>query len=282
MQTVEKPPPVKKTTRRRDARQMLSTRGGTTFVALVSALLAAALLLVFLNNYRDSVNGADDTASVLVAKALIEDGSPGDVVAEAELFQTTTVKVGDLKDGAISDPSNLEGKIATKDIYPGEQLVAGEFAPTTPGVVNRLRGRNRAIAVPMDESHGMIGTVRTGDHVDILAGIGLQQSGGDNRQATLRVIARDALVLKVPERQAANVSSGPNSVKPTVLRVPDTVAARIAFAADVGKVWIVARPKVGAKDSRLGETVDLQSLALRAGAEVLSEIEQDGLEEEGP
>lgn len=277
MQTVQAPPPPKKPKRRRDARQLLSTRGGTTFVAFVSSALAAGLLLIFLNNYRDSVNGDEEKVSVLVAKTLIEDGSPGDVVAEEELFQSTTVKVGELKDGAISDPSNLEGKIATKDVYPGEQLVAGEFAPATPGVVNRLRGTKRAIAVPMDESHGMIGTVRAGDHVDILAGIGLQQAGGDNGKATLRVIARDALVLKVPDKVVqGGVSSGPNSVKPTVLRVTDNVAARIAFAADVGKVWIIARPKVGAKNSRLAETVDLQSLALRAGARVLSEIEEEG------
>jgi len=186
MQTVQKPTPPKRRTPRGEARKMLSTRGGTTLLAVISAILAAGVLLIFLNQYRESVGAADDVSTVLVAKNLIEKGSPGDVVAEDALFQTTQVKKDDLKDGAISDPSSLKGKIATTDIFPGEQLVAGEFAGATPSIINRLRGFDRAIAVPLDEAHGMIGNVRAGDHVDVLAGIGLQQGTSENRRATLR------------------------------------------------------------------------------------------------
>ena len=269
MQTTQKPPPTKKPGRRPDARKLLSTRGGNAAIALVSALLAAALLLVFLERYRDSVSGADDTVTVLVAKSLIEEGSPGDVVAEYSLFQTTTVEQNDLKNGAISDPSALKGKLATTDIYPGEQLVAGEFAEAAPSVVNRLRGFDRAIAVPVDESHGLIGNIKDGDHVDVLAGIGLQQTGGENRRATLRRIMSNALVLNAPEKPKSGAGSA-NTTKPIVLRAPDDVAAQIAFAADVGKVWIVARPKAGARESNL-RTVDLQSLALGLGTRALRE-----------
>lgn len=274
MQTTQKPPPTKKPTRRADARKLLSTRGGNAIVALVSALLAAALLLVFLNNYRDSVSGADEAATVLVAKTLIEKGSPGDVVAEYSLFQTTTVTEGELKDGAISDPSTLKGKVATSDVYPGEQLVAGEFAAAAPSVANRLRGFDRAIAIPVDESHGLIGNIKAGDHVDVLAGLGLQQTAaaGDNRRGTLRRIMTNALVLKAPDKPAAGVG-GPNTTKPVVLRAPDDVAAQIAFAADVGKVWIVLRAKAGARNSNF-KTIDLQSLALGAGARALREANE--------
>lgn len=272
MQTTEKPPPTKRPAKRADARKLLSTRGGNALVALVSALLAAALLLVFLNRYRDSVSGADEAATVLVAKSLIEKGSPGDVVAEYSLFQTTTVTEAELKNGAISDPSSLKGKVATSDIYPGEQLVAGEFAAAAPSVINRLRGFDRAIAVPVDESHGLIGNIKTGDHVDVLAGLGLQQTGGQNQRATLRRIMTNALVLKAPDKPAAGVA-GPNATKPIVLRAPDDVATQIAFAADVGKVWIVGRPKAGARNSNL-RTVDLQSLALGVGTRALREADE--------
>lgn len=269
MQTVQKPPPPKRRRPRRDVGKVLSTRGGTTAVAVVSALLAAAVLLVFLNQYRESVGGADDLSTVIVAKNLIEKGSPGDVVAEDALFQTTQVRKDDLKDGAISDPSSLKGKIATADIFPGEQLIAKEFANATPSIINRLRGFDRAIAVPLDEAHGMIGNVRSGDHVDVLAGIGLQQGGGnENRRATLRVIVHDAYVLKAPDKPATGTGAGPSSMKPVVLRVSDRKASEIAFAADIGKVWLVARPKVGARESKMPVT-DLQSLALGLGATAL-------------
>jgi Flp pilus assembly protein CpaB len=202
--------------------------------------------MVFLSQYRDSVSGADQAATVLVAKSLIEKGSRGDVVAEYALFQTTAVKEADLKDGAVSDPSSLKGKYATTDIFPGEQLVASEFAEAAPSVANRLRGFNRAIAVPLDESHGMIGNVKAGDRVDVLAGLGLQPAGG---------------------------VGGPNATKPVVLRVPDVSAAQIALAADIGKVWLVLRAKAGAKNSDV-PVQDLQSLALRGAARALQQLGQ--------
>lgn len=273
MQTVQKPGPPKRRTPRRDARKVLSTRGGTTLVAVISALLAAGVLLIFLSQYRESVGAADDVTTVLVAKNLIEKGSPGDVVAEDALFQTTTVKKDDLKDGAISDPSSLKGTIATTDVFPGEQLVAKEFVNATPSIINRLRGFDRAIAVPLDEAHGMIGNIRAGDHVDVLAGIGLQQGGTDNRRATTRVIVHDALVLKAPDKPSAGAGSGPASTKPVILRVSDRKASEIAFSADIGKVWLVARPKVGAKESRVPAT-DLQSLALGVGAKALRQADE--------
>lgn len=273
MQTVQKPAPPKRRTPRRDARKVLSTRGGTTLVAVISALLAAGVLLIFLSQYRESVGAADDVTTVLVAKNLIEKGSPGDVVAEDALFQTTTVKKDDLKDGAISDPSSLKGKIATTDVFPGEQLVANEFVNATPSIINRLRGFDRAIAVPLDEAHGMIGNIRAGDHVDVLAGIGLQQGGSDNRRATTRVIVHDALVLKAPDKPSAGAGSGPASTKPVILRVSDRKASEIAFSADIGKVWLVARPKVGAKESRVPAT-DLQSLALGVGTKALRQADE--------
>src|SRR5215210_8418694 len=166
MQTTQKPPPPRKPPQRREARSLLSTRGGSTLVAVVSALLAAAVLMVFLNRYRDSVEDGNTTATVLVAKNLIEEGSAGDVVAEDAMFQTTTIRKDDLEDGAISDPSTLKGTVATADVYPGEQLLSKQFTKSNARPFNRLRGVDRAIAVPLDEAHGLIGDVRSGDRVD--------------------------------------------------------------------------------------------------------------------
>jgi Flp pilus assembly protein CpaB len=267
MQTVQTPPTPRKPSQRRDRRHPLSTRGGTTLVAIVSAILAAAVLLVFVNRYRESIREDNGTATVLVAKSLIEQGSPGDVVAEDSMFQTTTLKLSEVKDGAISDPSSLKGTIATTDVFAGEQLVASEFTKTNARAFNRLRGFDRAIAVPLDESHGLIGEVKPGDRVDVLAGIGLENNGSE-RRPTLSFIMRNALVLKAPDKPKPGVAAA-NSSQPVILRAPDRMAAQIAFAADVGKVWLIARPKAGAKSSKV-ETVDLQSLILGVGAKALT------------
>jgi Flp pilus assembly protein CpaB len=272
MQTTLKPPTPRKPPQRREGRSILSTRGGTTLVAVISALLAAAVLMVFLNRYRDSVNDGNKTATVLVAKNLIEEGSSGDVVAEDSMFQTTTVKKDELKDGAISDPSTLKGTVATADIYPGEQMLASQFTKSKARPFNRLRGLDRAIAVPLDEAHGLVGDVRAGDRVDVLAGIGLENSG-TNRRPTLSVLVRNALVLKAPDKPKVGVGAQA-STQPVMLRATDREAAQIAFAADVGKVWIVARAKVGSKDSKF-PTVDLQSLILGTGLKVLKQANEN-------
>ena len=152
----------------------------------------------------------------------------------------------------------------------GGSAVADGFVNATPSIINRLRGFDRAISVPLDEAHGMIGNIKAGDHVDVLAGIGLQQGATENRRATLRVIAHDAYVLKAPDKPAAGAGGGPSTTKPVVLRVSDRKASEIAFAADLGKVWLVARPKVGARESKVPVT-DLQSLAVGLGARALEE-----------
>ena len=60
--------------------KLFTTRRGTIIMGIVAAVLAAIVLLVYLNHYRNSVNGGSQPLSVLVAKSLIQKGTPGDVV----------------------------------------------------------------------------------------------------------------------------------------------------------------------------------------------------------
>src|SRR5215207_13082 len=132
MQTTESPK------RKVDLGKTLSTRNGTLLVSAVAALLAGAILLVFLSQYRDSTRDDGVSASVLVAKRLIERGSPGDVLADQGMFQRASVPRNDLKNGAITDPESIKGQVAANDIYPGEQLTSADFAPGTARAQNRL------------------------------------------------------------------------------------------------------------------------------------------------
>src|SRR5436190_14615326 len=165
-------PPRKQKRSRIDLTKLMSTRRGTALVAGACAVLAALVLLVFLQQYRNSVSGNNQTVSVLVAKSLIEKGSSGTVMAEKSIFQTAQVRKNDLKNGAIADPANLRGKVAVNDIYPGQQLVLADFAPATGGVRDRIQGDDRGISLPLDAAHGMSGDVQAGDHVDVFTLLG--------------------------------------------------------------------------------------------------------------
>ena len=234
------------------AQRLLSTRGGTIAVSAVAAVLATAVLLAYLHRYRETVGASSEPMSVLVASDVIEKGTPGSVVGAQERFQVATTPRSELKEGAITDPAALRGKVAVDDIYPGEQLTVGHFSATGADVVgNRLSADQRAIAVPIDPAHGMIGSVEAGDHVDVFAGFNVKRLRADGtpdpeaeERPVLRLLVEDVVVLAAPEA-AGGVGGGGQSANVT-LRVADEDAARIAFAADNGKVWVVLRPRSGA------------------------------------
>ena len=88
-----------------------------------------------------------------------------------------------LESGALSSAAALDGKVATRDIYPGQQITAADFASDADPLRGKLRGDQRAIAVPLDSAHGMIGEVRAGDEVDVLAGFNSADASERSRPA---------------------------------------------------------------------------------------------------
>jgi Flp pilus assembly protein CpaB len=266
MQTIQAPKPRRPRKRAVDLRKLVSTRRGSALVAGVSALLATAVIMVFLHQYRQSLNAGKQEETVLVARNLIEKGSSGTVIAEKSIFQTAQVRKSDLKTGAVSDPSLLRGKVTSQDIYPGQQFVIGDFVPATGGVRDHIVGTDRAISLPLDNSHGMIGDVQAGDHVDVFYEAGASgQLGAVQNQTRSVVIAllRNLLVLRAPVKAVTGGLGGANSTQQVVLRASDAQAQRLAFASDNGRIWLVLRPKVGASDSKL-PVVDERGLLIGA------------------
>ena len=235
---------------REPLQKVASSRGGMAAAALFVALLAGAVLVAFMSNYRHSVKSTSGSKTVLVAKQLIEKGSSGDVIASKGLFETTKASGSERKSDAITDPSSLRGKQASTDIYPGEQLVSSDFAKATDSLLTKVSGNERAISLPLDNAHGMIGDVKEGDHVDVLAGFNVQPDGVARPRPVLRAIMQNALVLKAPDKPKTGALSGPTSTQSVVLRAPDEEAWNFAFSSEFGKVWIVLRPKAGAEQTR--------------------------------
>jgi Flp pilus assembly protein CpaB len=229
--------------------KMLATRGGTVAVGGFAAAFGALLLLLYLAQYRNSVDESGAPITVLVAKSLIEKGTPGDIVGLKGLFQTTDAPRDQLQDGAITDPSALHGRLATSDVYPGQQLTTGDFSASASGALGaQIAGNQRAIAVPIDTAHGMVGQLRTGDRIDVLAGFNVASGGGGfTARPVMKVLTQNVLVLEAPKRAATGVASNAAQV---VLRTTYREAAEIAWAVDNGKIWVVLRPRSGAPVKR--------------------------------
>lgn len=226
--------------------RLIKNRGGALVAGAVAGLLAVILLIVYLHSYRSSVNSGKQPERVLVATKEIAAGTSGSLIAKQGLYQVTSVQKDQLQPSAIFDPSAIAGRVAAVDIFPGQQLVQGDF--TTEGAASipyQLTGPQRAIAIPIDATHGVGGQVASGDYVDVYVGV----SGSTSTSTLVTLLAPNVYVISGSTANAPNV----------ILRVNTNDAAKFAFAADNARLWLVLRPKVGATPT-LPITATLASL----------------------
>jgi Flp pilus assembly protein CpaB len=242
--------------------RLISTRWGTFIAATGAALTAGIILLVYLNHYRQEVKAQGTPVTVLVARETIPKGTSGSVIASKGLYSATTIREGQLKEGAISDPASLKGKVAAQEIYEGAQLTVSALAPAGDSLAGTLADRERIVTVPLDSAHGLVNELETGNRVDVYAGFnvmplarnGAPVAGGQTRPM-LRLIVPNVPVVKIGQKKAG---TGTSDVS---LRVDDVKAAQLAFASDNGKLWLALRPSAGAKSVKPG-IVTVETLLL--------------------
>lgn len=243
---------------RNDWRKLLATRRGTVIVAGVCALVAAGILLLAMSSYRNNVDTSGNQETVLVASGLIQKGTSGDAIAAEQMFKSTSVAVKQASAGAIADTAQLHGKVAASDINPGEQLTAADFVAKG-GLTSELAPSQRAITISLDQSHGMVGQVQTGDHVDVYAGVSVEPKGGRSEPA-LRLLLTNIKVLQAGSG-SGGIGQGANATNNVTLGVSDTQVGALAYASDNGKVWLVLRP-ADATSSSSSTAITAQSLLL--------------------
>jgi Flp pilus assembly protein CpaB len=220
-----------------------SGRRGTLAIAAISAIIAGVLLFVFVQQYKKSVKGTVSTTPVFVATHFIQRGTSADVIATGGLFQRTLVKTNQVTTGAITDTAALHGEVAATNIYPDQQLTAADFTRTNVTIASQLSGNERAIALPTDTAHGLVGYVHAGDYVDLMASL----PGGAGAQGGLVIPLDQNVLVLATGGGGGGIGSSNNS--DIVIRVTDRVALAAAAAADNGKVWVALRPTNGATDS---------------------------------
>jgi Flp pilus assembly protein CpaB len=223
-------------------RKLVATRKGTMLVGLACALVAGGILAFAMASYRHSVDASANPETVLVASQLIAKNTPGAVMATENVFKASQIAAKQVSAGAIADASALQGKVAARDILPGEQLTAADFTASG-GLPTQLAPAQRAMTVTLDAQHGMLGMLHDGDHVDVYAGAQLTVANGQPTPV-LRLLMTNVDVLKAGTTSNSGglgASSATNTSQVT-LNVDDSKAGALAYAADNGKVWLVLRP----------------------------------------
>jgi Flp pilus assembly protein CpaB len=221
-----------------DLRGLLSSRQGTLAVATVCALIAAGIIVFAISRYRQNVNASTAQSTVLVAKGLIQKGTSGDAVAGGQLFTAENLLQKQVSTGAVADAAALRGKVAVRNILPGEQLTLGDFAAAS-GIATTLAPTQRAMSIAVDQAHGLIGVLQAGDHVDVYAGFDVSQGSG-KPLPIMRLLIPNVAVLQAASSGGA--IGGGTQTGNAILAVNATQAGKVAFAQENGKIWLVLRP----------------------------------------
>jgi pilus assembly protein CpaB len=212
-----------------------ASRRGAIALALACAVAATVILLVALSQYKQSVSVANKDETVLVATSTIQKGTSADVIGREQLYRPTPILVKNLAVGAVTNAAALQGQVAVQDILPGQQLTAGDFAPSANSVVGELTPGQRAVGLTVDAQHGLAGVIEPGDHVDVYGSYAPQ-----NGPPVVKLLYTNALVIKVPA--AASGLGGGNGAGTVVVAVNDKQVGATDFTADNGKVWLALRP----------------------------------------
>jgi Flp pilus assembly protein CpaB len=153
--------------------------------------------------------------------------------------------------GAVSSSDQLNNLVVTQQIFSGEQVTTRAFGtPTELGIRAQIRGNERAFQLAGDENALLAGTLKEGDHVDV---VGEWSLGGNNSLNVSKVILRNILVLQAPQTPTSSSHLGSSNDNFSVqLRVTDAQSQKLWWAEQEGKVSLEIRPPADSADSFVG------------------------------
>lgn len=238
-------------------------------IAGVSALVGTLLLVGYVRSAEARALSGEELVDVLVVTEAIAAGTPAEEIAGNVVTEQVPAKVR--ADGAITDLDDLDGKVATVDLLPGEQLVVERFAAEAArvGVPDGLL----EVTVRLDPERAVGGTIRAGDKVAVFSsfdpfeidasGTGAGGEGPKKTPNTTHLILHKVIVTNVqtatPVTQPKDEGDGdgdPFALAPTgnllvTLALDADDAQRVLFTAEHGMLWLSAEPS-GAPEPDLG------------------------------
>ena len=222
------------------------------------ALLAAMLTMFYVSNYKRNVQHSETQVTVLVASKDIPVDTPGSEILSHNLLTKVSVVRRQVVPGAISRPEQLRNLIATQPVFAGEQVTTRRFGtPAERGVRAQISGKQRAIELDGDAHQLLAGTLRLGDHVDVIgawealdvtAVSGETTGKGGN---VSRVVARDLLVMAAPALPSKAGGLSATNAAFVQLRVTDAESQRLEWLKAFSKDWrLVIRPPSDSANSQ--------------------------------
>lgn len=240
---------------------------------LIGAVILAALAVFFVNVYlgqeqkvareqakHEIVRRQEMQATVVVAKKDIPKGT----TIIAEMLDSKIVPKEYLQPQAVNYPERIVGMITLVPISSGEQialtkLTSSKQTSSGSSLAMATPIGKRAVAVPVDNISSLMGMIKTGDYVDVIALIPVPAIGPDGKQVMqmgVLPIFQNVLVLAAgrelgrqsDEESRYGKSETGSSVPLITLALSPQEASLITFVQEQGKIRLVLRSPA---DSRI-------------------------------
>lgn len=210
---------------------------GFLLVAMLAGLAAVVLGVRWLQ--AKSASGGNGIAVAAVELQL------GSRIAP-EAIRLVEWPSGSIPNGAFTDLTKLEGRVAITGIQPGEPILESRLAPegTKGGLSAVVPEGKRAITVRVNDVIGVAGFTLPGNYVDIMVNT---ENTGANRnnadQMISKIVLERILVLAVAQ-EANRDETKPKVVNAVTLEVTPEQAERLDLARSVGNLSLVLRNQI--------------------------------------
>jgi pilus assembly protein CpaB len=228
------------------------------FAALLLLVVGSVVLLAYVHGADARALAGVRTVDVLVADELIPEGTSGDQLAK--LVRTEVVPAKTAVTGRVTDLASLAGEVATVDILPGEQLLAGRFARPddlqAPGTVEVPAGLQE-VSVLLEPQRAAGGRLTAGDTVGVYLSQVLQDGTGQTSAVLHRVLVTQVQGAPTPVDPAAGsgsktstststqaaASAAPASSLMVTLALSAKDGETVVFGAEHGTLWLSLEPE---------------------------------------
>jgi len=238
----------------------VSYRTRNIAIAVALAAAAAVLVTVYVSNTGSSSSTAlgKDVSLVVVARQDIPVGTPGSELGGK--ISVEQVPRSLVVPGAITNQSQVQAKVTTQEIYKGEQVTVQRFQPLeSQGLRGQIAGNQRAIEVPGDANQLLVGTLKVGDRIDVLAnlkyqpaslrGVNPNTSAAQTTLTATRIVLRNIRVLREPQQPPGSSRFSAGATYSVILALTDNQAQKLFFVLKNGDWSFQLRPSQRAADS---------------------------------
>jgi Flp pilus assembly protein CpaB len=149
----------------------MKSRLMTLLVAVITGAVAVASVYIYVQRVEDDSTRGLRPRTVLVAGRSFEAGTPGSEIRTSPgALIRKSIPTDFIVDGALQDPSFLDGKFLTGELASGEQILESDFSGSPSGAFASLFPEDtQALSLPVEQVRGVAGHVGAGDKLNAYA-----------------------------------------------------------------------------------------------------------------